>query len=139
MQWNPSKLMQHLPPNNAAKKSVIPRVVTPLLCLLVTLAVFAAPSPSLADANDDEMYCRFFQPDIIGDAKHVTQVTGIDGLYWFSDAEYDTYLYCWATWHCVALHFQPNGGNLVEMAESFGFAPGVHYWECEQPTVIPPS
>lgn len=110
-----------------------------LLCLSAALSAALITSTAFADAIDDEMYCRFFQEGIVGDSQHVTQVTGIDGSYWYSDSQYDNYLYCGAQWHCVVLHFRPSTGELVEMSGTLGFEPGTPYWECEQPVVIAPD
>lgn len=89
---------------------------------------------------DDEMYCRFFiHEDIRGTPEHVQALTGIAGHFWFSAVEGDIYFFSWRPETGVGLIFDPET-HILEweaIAGKVGFAPEVHYWECEPPSPPP--
>ena len=84
-------------------------------------------------AVNDEVYCRFFVDDIIGDVSHVSEVTGISDVFFlFSDGDWDYYAFSWGDYlqYGVILRFHLDGGDLSVMKGSIGFEPQVNYWEC---------
>lgn len=81
--------------------------------------------------DDDAMYCRFFVDEIIGDVAHVERVTGVPGYYWYSDAQWDYWIFYWCYRETgVVLRFHPDGGVLSVMKGAVGFTPGTRYSEC---------
>lgn len=128
------------------------QIVTAIAVLVATASAcgYSVASAQAASAGcderykDDELYCRFFVENIVGDVGHVEQVTQVSGQYWYSDQydHTDVYAFYWCfpdstnsgdtTTRGVALRFTAGGGRAIEMLGTLGFDPGVNYWECNK-------
>lgn len=126
------------------------QIVTAIAVLVATASACDSSVASAQAASagcderykNDEMYCRFFVEDIVGDVAHVEQVTQVPGQYWYTDQydHTDLYAFYWChpgnssdtTARGVALRFTAGGGRAIEMLGTLGFEPGVNYWECNK-------
>ena len=82
---------------------------------------------------DTQMYCRFFTDQYEhATPEDVERISGVGGSYWFTENEYDYWVYYWdldqrrgvvvGFWH---------GNGYGSTCSALNFEPTVHYSECD--------
>lgn len=82
--------------------------------------------------RNDFYYCKFQAANIYGDAVHVSDVTGVTSVYWFSDDYYDYWVYLWDPGVGLVLKFSRSNGVVESIACHVGFTPTIDPGSCRK-------